>query len=36
MAVGASALIPSNLIKINSWNEIEDILNKSKANYLKS
>ena len=36
LAIGASALIPSSLIKTNSWNEIEDILNKSKANYLKS
>jgi 2-dehydro-3-deoxyphosphogluconate aldolase/(4S)-4-hydroxy-2-oxoglutarate aldolase len=36
IAIGASALIPSNLIKANSWNEIEVILNKSKANYLKS
>jgi len=35
-AIGASALIPSELIRSNSWKEIEDRLTKLKTTYLVS
>ncbi|MDA0755232.1 MAG: bifunctional 4-hydroxy-2-oxoglutarate aldolase/2-dehydro-3-deoxy-phosphogluconate aldolase [Proteobacteria bacterium] len=36
IAIGASALIPSELIRLNSWKEIEDRLTKLKTTYLIS
>ena len=35
-AIGASALIPSELMRSNSWKEIEDRLTKLKTTYLIS